>query len=132
LSKLVRGSDFLLVMHQWTRVFMPIVGREQDAWEDDWIHGLVELPYLRILKKGRSYQLDRLIDLRVQMNYIGANMQMVKDDMERVWAEQIALEMDSYHTITDTEEGFEFQFAALPKKAEYISGVVTVLQKRTR
>jgi hypothetical protein len=132
LSKLVRGSDFLLVMHQWTRVFMPIVGREQDAWEDDWIHGLDELPYLRILKKERSYQLDRLIGLRVQMNYIGANLQMVKDDMQRVWNDDIAIEMDSYHTISDTEEGFDFMFAALPKKAEYITGVITVLQKRTR
>jgi hypothetical protein len=132
LSKLVRGSDFLLVMQQWTRVYMPIVGREQDAWEDDWVHGLDELPYLRILKKERSFQLDRLLSLRVQMNYIGANLKMVKDDMERVWTDDIAIEMDSYHTISDTEEGFDFMFAALPKKAEYISGVITVLQKRTR
>ena len=122
----------MLVMQQWTRVFMPIVGREQDAWEDDWIHSLAELPYLRVVKKARSFSLDHLLELRLQMNYLGANMKMVKDDMERVWSESIAIEMESYHTIADNEEGFEFQFAALPKKQEYITGRVTVLQKRTR
>jgi len=132
LGKLVRGSEFLLVMQQWTRVFMPIVGRDQDAWEDDWVAILAELPYLRIMKKERSFQLDRLIGLRLQMNYLGANMKMVKDDLSRVWSEQLADDMDAYYTITDTEDGFEFQFAGLPKKAEYISGVITVLQKKTR
>jgi hypothetical protein len=129
---MVRGSDFLLVMQQWTRVYMPIVGRDQDAWEDDWVQVLTELPYLRVLKKERSFQLDRLIGLRLQMNYIGANMQMVKDDLARVWSEDLAADMDAYYTITDLDDGFEFQFAGLPKKAEYISGVVTVLKKKTR
>ena len=132
MSKLVRGSEFILAMHQWTRVFMPIVGRDQDAWENDWVEVLSELPYLRVLKRDRSFQLDRMIGLRLQMNYLGANMKMVKDDMERVWKEELAADMDGFHTITDTEEGFEFQFAALPKKGEYISGLITVLQKRTR
>jgi hypothetical protein len=131
-SKLVRGSEFILVMQQWTRVFMPIVGRDQDAWEDDWVAALDELPYLRILKKERSFQLDRLIGLRLQMNYIGANMKMVRDDMERVWNDSLSLELESYHTLTETDDGFEFQFAALPKKQEYITGLVSVLQKKTR
>lgn len=132
MSKLVRGSEFLLVMHQWTRVYMPMVGRDQDAWEDDWVQSLEEVPYLRLLKKERSFSLDRLIGLRLQMNYIGANMKMVKDDLGRVWSDQMANECEAYHTITDTEEGFELQFVALPKKEEYISGMITVLQKRTR
>ncbi|MBC8065554.1 MAG: hypothetical protein H7Y17_12035 [Chlorobia bacterium] len=132
MSKLVRGSEFMLAMQQWTRVYMPMVGRDQDAWEDDWVAILTELPYLRVAKKERSFQLDRLIGLRLQMNYLGANMKMVKDDLERVWSEQLAEGMDGYHTITDTDEGFEFQFAGLPKKTEYISGVITVLQKKTR
>ncbi len=119
-------------MHQWTKVFMPIVGRDQDAWEDDWVAILAELPYLRVLKKERSFQLDRLIGLRLQMNYLGANMQMVKDDMSRVWSEELAAGMDAYYTITDTDDGFEFQFAGLPKKTEYISGIITVLKKKTR
>lgn len=119
-------------MQQWTRVYMPIVGRDQDAWEDDWIAVLTELPYLRVAKKERSFQLDKLIGLRLQMNYIGANMQMVKDDLARVWSEDLAADMDAYYTITDNDEGFEFQFAGLPKKTEYISGLVTVVRKKTR
>lgn len=122
----------MLVMQQWTRVFMPIVGRDQDNWEGDWVTALDELPYLRVLRKDRSFQLDRLIGLRLQMNYLGANMQMVKDDLSRVWNEVLAADMDAYYTITDIEDGFEFQFAGLPKKAEYISGIITVLQKKTR
>ncbi len=122
----------MLVMQQWTRVFMPIVGREQDIWEDDWVNALDELPYLRLMKKDRSFQLDRMIGLRLQMNYIGANMKMVKDDLSRVWSEVLAEGMDAYYTITDTEDGFEFQFAGLPKKAEYISGLIIVLPKKTR
>lgn len=132
MSKLVRGSEFMLVMQQWTRVFMPIVGRDQDAWEDDWVQVLSELPYLRLTRKDRSFQLDRLIGIRLQMNYIGANMQMVKDDMVRVWSEGLGKDLEAYHTIVDNEEGFEFQFAALPKKAEYITGIITILQKTTR
>jgi len=111
---------------------MPIVGREQEAWEDDWVTALSEMPYLRLVKRERSFALDSLILLRVQMNYIGANLQMVKNDMERVWGEGLANEMESYHTLTDTDEGFIFQFAAAPKKAEYITGMITVLQKKTR
>lgn len=132
MGKNVRGSEFILVMQQWSRVFMPIVGRDQDAWEDDWVGVLTELPYLRVLKKERSFQLDRLIGLRLQMNYIGANLKMVKDDLSRVWSEDLAADMDAYYTITDTDEGFEFQFAGLPKKGEYISGIISVLQKKTR
>lgn len=132
MGKLVRGSEFILVMQQWTRVFMPIVGRDQDNWEGDWVTALDELPYLRVLRKDRSFQLDRLIGLRLQMNYIGANLKMVKDDLSRVWNEVLAEDMDAYYTITDTDDGFEFQFAGLPKKAEYISGIITVLQKKTR
>ena len=111
---------------------MPIVGRDQDAWEDDWVESMDELPYLRILKKERSFQLDRLIGIRVQMNYIGANLNMVKGDMERVWNDALAEGLESYHTISDSEDGFDFQFAALPKKSEYITGVISVLQKKTR
>ncbi len=122
----------MLVMQQWTKVYMPMVGRDQDAWENDWVGVLSELPYLRVLKKERSFQLDRLIGLRLQMNYIGANLQMVKDDLARVWSEDLAADMDAYYTISDTEDGFDFQFAGLPKKSEYISGVITVLQKKTR
>jgi len=122
----------MLVMQQWTRVYMPIVGREQDAWEDDWAEVLSELPYLRLTKKERSFQLDRLIGIRLQMNYIGANLQMVKDDLERVWAEELANEMEGYHSFNSIEDGFEFQFAALPKKQEYISGIITVVEKKTR
>lgn len=122
----------MLVMQQWTRVFMPIVGRDQDNWEGDWVTALDELPYLRVLRKDRSFQLDRLIGLRLQMNYLGANMKMVKDDLSRVWSKVLAADMDAYYTITDIEDGFEFQFAGLPKKSEYISGIITVLQKKTR
>lgn len=111
---------------------MPIVGREQEAWEDDWITSLAEMPYLRLLRKERSFALDNLIQLKVQMNYIGANLKMVETDMERVWSETLVPEIESYHTITSTEEGFDFQFAAVPKKAEYITGTISVLQKRTR
>ena len=66
------------------------------------------------------------------MNYIGANLQMVKDDLERVWAEELANEMEGYHSFNSIEDGFEFQFAALPKKQEYISGIITVVEKKTR
>jgi len=131
-SKLVRGSEFLLVLQQWTRVFMPIVGRDQDAWEDDWIGALSEMPYLRLLKKERSFALDNLLGLRVQMNYIGANLDMVRNDMSRVWSETLAADCEAYHTLTDTDDGFIFQFAATPKKAEYITGTIFVLQKKTR
>ena len=132
MSKHVRGSDFLLVMQQWTRVFMPIVGREQDAWEEDWVLALDEMPYLRLIRKERSFVLDKLIGLRVQMNYIGGNMQMVRNDMERVWSEGLSKDMESYPTFNTTEDGFEFLFAALPKKSEYITGTIQVLEKRTR
>ena len=128
----MRGSDYMLAMHQWTRVFMPIVGRDQDAWENDWVAILEELPYLHITKKDRSFQLDRLIGLRLQMNYIGANLEMVKNDLSRVWSDQLAAEMEAYHYIQDIEDGFTFQFAGLPKKEEYITGLITVMQKTTR
>ena len=113
MSKHVRGSDFLLVMQQWTRVFMPIVGREQDAWEEDWVLALDEMPYLRLIRKERSFVLDKLIGLRVR-------------------SEGLSKDMESYHTFNTTEDGFEFLFAALPKKSEYITGTIQVLEKRTR
>jgi len=62
--------------------------------------------------------------------------------MERVWSEGLSKDMESYeglskdmesyHTFNTTEDGFEFLFAALPKKSEYITGTIQVLEKRTR
>jgi hypothetical protein len=123
--------EYGLRLLQWHRVFTPITGREQDAWQGDWSHGLSELPYMRLLKKGYGFQLDRLLTFRCQMNFTGSNLEIVKADLERVWGE-LSNDLEAFHTFGDTDEGFEFFFAALNAKNCYITGMMNVVRKGVR
>jgi hypothetical protein len=131
-SSLLTPLEYGLRLLQWHKVFTPVDVRQQDAWESDWTHSLVELPYMRVMKKTREYQLDKLLAFQCQMNFSGGNMEIVKADLERVWSNELSADLEAYHSFGDTPDGFEFFFAALNEKNNYLTGFMDVRRKRGR
>jgi hypothetical protein len=131
-SKRQTPLEYGLTLLKWHRVFTPVAGRDQDAWESDWVHGLETLPYMRLMKKSHGYALDRLLTFQCQMNFTGGNLEIVKADLERVWSTDLVPELEAYHAYGDIPGGFEFFFAALTEKNNYITGFMTVVAKKAR
>ena len=114
------------MLHQWLRVFSPVTGREQEAWELDWDQAVRKLPYVKMLKHARSYALHNLVTHRCQMNFEGGNLSIAEADLERIWRDDLAAGLQSGHSVVKTAEGFEFIFAALTSKNTYITGCISM------
>lgn len=128
-SKLCKVNDLGLTLLKYTKAFTPVPSRTLHVWEKDWANALTGVPYVRVTRSDSSGPLHRMLHFTCVMKVKGMNTRMVREEFERVWQNQIASDLESAHSIRDTQEGFDFCFLALDSSMNYITGSVSVLEK---
>ena len=113
---------------QWRRAYSPISSREASVWMRDWRDCLSTIPYLRVTKASDGGLLN-MLELRSMLNIEGLNFSMVKADVERLWANEVAKGLRATHCFRETANGIVFYFTALTSANNYVTGVLYVARK---
>lgn len=128
MSKRVTPSELMEIRRRLSDAYVPIPPRFLEGWVKDWNVALERIHYAKAGQFSLADSLGALVKLRGAVQVRGPLFPMSRPDLERVWMEDVAKGLRSYHAIEDRADGFDFHFAALDGNDQYITGTLTVVK----
>lgn len=125
MSRRLEPRDFEQVRRQWTTTYEPVSPKDLQAWRPDWTNGLAVLPYLGAARTMLSDQPDSLVTVRCTLNNPKLPLEGIAADLERVWTENLAEELDPCHAVV-LSPSLVLYFAGLTKAKCYVTGRVII------
>ncbi len=127
MSRACTPAEFEQICDQWARAYQPITGREQEAWLSDWDRVIEPISYLKLVSQKSGFALHEILLMRCRV-VNPTHLAFTKGDFAQLWKARLAYDLEAAHTTEDTEQGFDFRFAALNASGAYVPGRIEVFR----
>lgn len=124
MSILVTPNEQGMALIRMSQVFTPVSLRELNAWQQDWLNALKSAPYLKVTKVDNNGPFHSMLNIKCVPNYVGINLRMVKNDIERAWEQEVVVGCKGSHFFKETETGLEMGFLGVTEKTNYVTGTI--------
>jgi hypothetical protein len=128
MSRRVTPTELTQIRKRLAENYVPISPRTLEGWTVDWNSALARIHYVKAGRFSIADSLGAMVKVRGGVQVRGPLFEMSRPDIERVWQEDVAKGLRAFHAIEDRQGGYDFHFAALDDRDQYVTGTLTVVR----